>query len=68
MMSAATLRAAQMMRSTRPQKASRLLILPKEKTALTATVLLLKPACRTTAAGDVEPPAVHPSQQELFVP
>ena len=66
--SAVTLRAAQKKNPTRPETASAsrlLLILPKEKTALTATVLPPKPECRTTAAGDTEVEAGSPLQ---FVP
>lgn len=69
-MSAVTLRAARKKSPTRPQKVSRLLTLPKEKTALMATMLLLKPGHRTTAAGDMEPPcsSSFTSPRALFVP
>lgn len=62
MMSAVTLKAAQKKRPVGPQRASRPLTLPKEKTAPMATMLLLllKPGCRTTAAGDMGPEAGSP--------
>lgn len=55
--SAVTLRAAQTTRRTRRKKATRLIIPPREKTGLTATMLLLKLEFKTTAADDTEPGA-----------
>lgn len=69
-MSVVTLRAAQRKRPTFLQKTLRLVILPKEKTAPTVTVLLPKPGLRTTTAGDVQPEPGSPlslSQRALSV-
>lgn len=67
-MSAATLKAAQKKRPVHLQRVSRPLTLPKEKMAPMATMLLLllKPGCRTTAAGDLEPSSFT-SPRALFV-